>query len=486
MSLHGTEFRPASLFAAVLLASLSLSASAETPDALLAEAESARAAAAEARAEILAPQSFASGERALERARSDAARGRNSDRVSRWAQDALDSYRRAEAAAGKAAARLAGVIRARKAAADSGAPDLGLDDWRRGEDELYKAASALERGAEADGLKRGEEAADRFRSAELRAIKLRLLADTRALIEDARKQKVQRYAPRTLARAEALISEAESAIEADRYDTDKPRELALEARYEVRHAFQIARRLDRWREEDQTPEDLILEMEEPLSRIGAESGVVARFDEGPQKAADQILQQVETLRKENEGLSADLEERTQQVFALEQEISEAQMRLGGAAEQRQALEKRLQQQEIERQRLEEVEGMFQREEARVLRQGGQVVLRLYGLAFAPGSAEIPARSSDLMKRMETAVRLFPDAEITVTGHTDSFGGEAANFELSRKRAEAVRRYLVDSARFPAFRVSAVGYGESQPVASNQTADGRARNRRIDVFIKPAD
>ena len=49
-----------------------------------------------------------------------------------------------------------------------------------------------------------------------------------------------------------------------------------------------------------------------------------------------------------------------------------------------------------------------------------------------------------------------------------------------------RKYLVDSAGIPAFRVSAVGYGETQPVASNQTADGRARNRRIDVFIGAPD
>jgi OOP family OmpA-OmpF porin len=473
----------------VLIAALAWAAAAvaaETPESLVSQAESARAEAVEARAELLAPESFRSGERDMERARSDAARGRNADRVSRWARDAILSFRRAAEAAELATTRLAAVIRARTAASEAGADDLKLDDWRRGEDTLEKAAIALERGDEADSTRLGESAADLYRSAELRAIKLRLLADTKALIEDARKQKVQRYAPRTLARAEALISEAAAAIEADRYDTDKPRELALEARYEVRHAFQIARRLDQWRAQDQTPEDLILEMEEPLSRVASEIGATARFDEGPGKTAEQIIEHLDSLANSKEELAQALDERTRQVFALEQEISDAQVRLGGVSEQRQALEKQLQQQEIERQRLDELERMFQRDEARVLRQGGQVVLRLYGLAFAPGSAQIPARSSDLMKRMETAVRMFPDAEVTVTGHTDSFGSDQANFELSRRRAEAVRAYLIDSARLPAFRVSAVGYGETQPVASNQTADGRARNRRIDVFIKPAD
>jgi hypothetical protein len=276
---------------------------AETPESLVSQAESARAEAVEARAELLAPESFRSGERDMERARSDAARGRNADRISRWARDAISSFRRAAEAAELATTRLAAVIRARTAASEAGADDLKLDDWRRGEDTLEKAAIALERGDEADSTRLGENAADLYRSAELRAIKLRLLADTKALIEDARKQKVQRYAPRTLARAEALISEAAAAIEADRYDTDKPRELALEARYEVRHAFQIARRLDQWRAQDQTPEDLILEMEEPLSRVASEIGATARFDEGPGKTAEQIIEHLDSLANSKEELA---------------------------------------------------------------------------------------------------------------------------------------------------------------------------------------
>lgn len=462
------------------------SATAEDAAALLSRAESARTSAVEADAALLAPESFDAGEKALERARQDAGRGRNSDRVARWAGDALSAYQRATTAAAHAQSSLAGPLRARAAALEAGAETLDLDDWQRGESELRKAAIALDRGDESGGTRRGEAAADRYRSAELQSIKLRLLADTRALIEDAREQKVQRYAPRTLARAEALVSEAESAIEADRYDTDKPRELALQSRYEVRHAFQIARQINAWRDRDGTPEDLILEMEEPIRRVAAEADVPVRFDEGPQATADQLLEHIDSLDDRNQRLDETLQERTRQVYALEEEITTTREQLGGVAEQRQALEQQVQRQEMDRQRLDQVEGLFERDEARVLRQDGQVVLRLYGLTFAPGSAKIPAGSEDLMKRLETAVRLFPDAEVTVTGHTDSFGSDSGNFELSRRRAEAVRTYLIEVARMPAFRISAVGYGETQPVASNATEEGRARNRRIDLFIRPSD
>jgi OOP family OmpA-OmpF porin len=82
--------------------------------------------------------------------------------------------------------------------------------------------------------------------------------------------------------------------------------------------------------------------------------------------------------------------------------------------------------------------------------------------------------------------MFPGAGLKVTGHTDSFGSDKSNFELSRRRAEAVRDHLQDNLRLPAARISAVGYGETQPVASNQTREGRARNRRIDIAIAPGD
>jgi outer membrane protein OmpA-like peptidoglycan-associated protein len=65
----------------------------------------------------------------------------------------------------------------------------------------------------------------------------------------------------------------------------------------------------------------------------------------------------------------------------------------------------------------------------------------------------------------------------VEGHTDSTGADAYNQALSERRANSVLRYLVD-AGVPASRLSAQGFGESQPVADNDTAEGRAQNRRV--------
>jgi OOP family OmpA-OmpF porin len=80
--------------------------------------------------------------------------------------------------------------------------------------------------------------------------------------------------------------------------------------------------------------------------------------------------------------------------------------------------------------------------------------------------------------------VFPRSQIVIEGHTDSYGDDGANLTLSRRRAEAIGAYLSGTLGVQSFRISAVGYGETQPIASNDTPQGRERNRRIDVIIEP--
>ena len=73
-------------------------------------------------------------------------------------------------------------------------------------------------------------------------------------------------------------------------------------------------------------------------------------------------------------------------------------------------------------------------------------------------------------------------EIEIAGHTDSDGAADKNLALSKRRAEAVVNYLVE-AGVDTSRVSAEGYGETRPIASNDTAEGKAQNRRIEINVK---
>ncbi|MGB8400242.1 OmpA family protein [Bradyrhizobium sp.] len=104
------------------------------------------------------------------------------------------------------------------------------------------------------------------------------------------------------------------------------------------------------------------------------------------------------------------------------------------------------------------------------------------IRFESGKADIVPDSAGLLDRLiETALRC-PTANIEIAGHTDSAGEESANQALSERRAQAVTDYLV-KAGLPASRFTPVGYGSTQPVAGNETEDGKAQNRRIDFVVK---
>lgn len=104
------------------------------------------------------------------------------------------------------------------------------------------------------------------------------------------------------------------------------------------------------------------------------------------------------------------------------------------------------------------------------------------IRFESGRSTLDADSAGLLDRLtETALRC-PTTTIEIAGHTDSDGEDAANQALSEKRAQAVVDYLV-KAGLPASRFTAIGYGSTQPVATNDTDDGKARNRRIEFVVK---
>ncbi len=104
------------------------------------------------------------------------------------------------------------------------------------------------------------------------------------------------------------------------------------------------------------------------------------------------------------------------------------------------------------------------------------------ISFAPGSAQIPQENRDLLEQSASAIEAAPTGTVLeVGGHTDNTGNAAANQKLSQQRADAVRRFLVNQGVSPDALV-AKGYGADKPVASNDTEDGRFRNRRIEYTV----
>jgi OOP family OmpA-OmpF porin len=109
------------------------------------------------------------------------------------------------------------------------------------------------------------------------------------------------------------------------------------------------------------------------------------------------------------------------------------------------------------------------------------VIRLRGVRFGFDQADITDESAVVLGAAVERLRQCEDIAVRVDGHTDSIGSEAYNRGLSERRAEAVREYLVD-AEIEAGRLSARGLGESAPIVPNETEEGRAQNRRVELQL----
>jgi outer membrane protein OmpA-like peptidoglycan-associated protein len=483
-----TKFRRAlarALLAALALAALSpAGAQSNLRAPLFGDADRALERARAANAELLAPQAFTRGAEAYAAAEADLQRGRNMERIRSTLANAVGAFNDATEAAEIANVTLASLLKTRDDAQKAAAETFAAQLWTEAGEGFDAAARRLESGDIRGSRTRADEAETLYRDAELTAIKAQYLSQTRALLAEAEQMRVPRLAPNTFAKAQALLQQAEKELSENRYDTDLPRSLAQQANYEARHAIQLARAITAIRDADRSLEDIILSYEDPLVQIGAAADKVAQLDQGIEPVTAELVSYIESVREQAAQSERDLEYGRARVAELEEEMRELDERLGGVSQERTALVQRIEAAARLREQFTMIETMFERDEARVSREGDRMIVRLVGLAFQSGQADVNPNQRPLLEKVRRAVDVFPQSQVVIEGHTDAYGSDDANLALSRRRAEAVAAYLTGTLGVPQLRISAVGYGETQPIANNDTAQGRERNRRIDVIIEP--
>jgi OOP family OmpA-OmpF porin len=118
-------------------------------------------------------------------------------------------------------------------------------------------------------------------------------------------------------------------------------------------------------------------------------------------------------------------------------------------------------------------------DARGCPQKGSITLE--GVTFDVNSANLTGPSLPVLTEIAEGLKKYPRLKVELQGHTDNSGADAYNLTLSQKRANAVREYLLQQG-VPSSQLTARGYGESQPIDSNTTAEGRAKNRRVVMFV----
>jgi outer membrane protein OmpA-like peptidoglycan-associated protein len=444
----------------------------------------------EHKADILAPASFKKGMGYYNRATEDYKKGGQLEDINENAGNASVYFAKSLDVAKMAEAAFSAPLAARADALSAAAPTQQTKLWTLAEEKFHRAVVGLEDGDISAGTKYGGEAAEMYRTAELEAIKSNYLTPARVLLEKGKKLGVDETAPKSYAKALQLTARVEEFLTQNRYDTDEAREMAQEARYEADHALAIHEAIGRMKIDEKNFETHLLRLEEQFAKVSTALGLKARFDRGFEPPANEAVEAVKkrdtalaTATEKLEKATADLNASTIEAENLRQQIGSMEKRVGSLTDNEKDLQAKLATHRSQESTIREVEKMFTADEGHVLREGTRVVIRLYGLSFPVGTNTIEPQYYSLLTKVQEAIRLFPKAGVTIEGHTDAAGTDEVNQKLSESRSLAVAEYLMANMGVE-LPVVSQGFGESRPVASNETPEGRAKNRRIDVVITP--
>ncbi|MFQ5746956.1 MAG: OmpA family protein [Gemmatimonadota bacterium] len=436
--------------------------------------------------DLLSPRHYDRAAERLADARDRLARGRSASDVLRRLREAEEELDRAESVQVPGSRALGSVLEAREAALAAGAPERSRPQWENAEKLMLEAGRKLEDGNLEDASERGRRAETEYREAELNAIRAELLGVARQRRSAAVSEKAAVLSPETFGRADSLLRAADAVLVSDRTARGEAGAIASVAAAEFAHATWIALAADSVAERRLEPETLVLRDEEALRRVAAALGIEPDFSGGIGPVADRLGREIRRLRAEADSLGTALGEATGRADSLRARIGAVESELSAAREREAEVAERLRQRERRERTLREARAVFSPDEAEVLLGDNVLILRLYGLTFPSGSDEIGEENRPLLTKLERVIRQFPGATISVEGHTDSRGDEEANLVLSRRRAVAVREYLLTNVALSADRISSLGLGETRPIATNDTEEGRARNRRIEVTLTLGD
>jgi len=375
------------------------------------------------------------------------------------------------------------AITARNDALEAKSPEFATDRWEEAEDVMRDAGREIEKGDQNDARDNAREAETLYREAELTAIRADLLGTAREQRRRARENDAEELARQTWKDAESKLQEAERILETDRYNRARARDLAEQATQQYQHAYQISRTAARIDDDlDRNVERTIIQYEDQIRQIAEQVGTDINFGNGLEAVTNRVVAAVQSLREDRNNLRSTLQERRETIEELRSVVDSLDGRLASLEEREQTMSARLQEKRERERTLREVRSNFTSDEADVLVRGDELIVRMQGLNFPVGSSEIRPANFSLLTKLQRVIREFPDGEIVISGHTDARGNDASNQKLSEERAQAVREYLLANMDVESSRMEAVGYGESEPIATNETESGREKNRRIDVTI----
>lgn len=427
--------------------------------------------------DVLSPRFYKDAETSFAKAKQSLDKGAKISTINKYVAEGNASLKKAEEFTRISQTILGDTIVAREKALAVGADQLGKP-FTEAEKEYLNLTKAIENDNPSYAQQYAPKVKAAFQELEIMAIKNNALKDTRAIMAAAEKNKISKIAPKAYDDARSALDEADRYVQDNPYDGPGIAQKAAMAQLMARRMEVVAANSTQFK--GMTPEATALYLEGVMVQLSdaIETGEIR--DQEVDAQVNIMTGAVETLKRKNQSLDTENQNLQAQLSDLEQRLVGVQ---GYSREQEAAKRKLAAEREFNKQ-FDTVQRFFDPDEAEVYKQGNQLVIRLRGIKFPVGQATLSPENYTLLSKVQQAIQTFGQPMVTIEGHTDSTGSAKTNQELSQKRAEAVKTYLVANKTLPKDRIRAAGYGPSRPLAPNTTAAGRAANRRIDVVITP--
>lgn len=400
--------------------------------------------ASEKQVNVLSPKNFSHAEEYLKDAQKSLNNQKDAKDTLQLVAKGRAYLNRANQFAQVSRSNLGEVINARQQAIAAGASQIYASEFKKIDADLQDVTSDIENNKLKSSVVEKSPLQLAYLDIELRAIKHTNLTKPRNVVDQANKEGAKEFAPRSLAIAEKSIQEFDAYITANRHETAGIARKNAETQKAADHLLKITRSSKSG--DKTTSEDMALKMESEQNKV-----------------ANQQTQ---------------LEANKDQLASKDSRIAEGR----NANQVLLAKNTNLESDQAFNEQFEQARAEFSESEAEVYKQGNSLMIRLKGLEFPSAQAELKGSNFALLAKVQKVINSFEHGTIIVEGHTDSLGGKKINEQLSANRAKAVKEYFVANNQGDSLDIKSLGYDYQKPLASNKTAEGRAKNRRVDVII----
>lgn len=399
------------------------------------------------------------------------------------AKESLGTIQQTEINAERAKKIMWEVSDIRQKAVKAGATAISKEAFDDAENKFQKTNALIENGKPEEAKEKQPELIQVYSDLEKNALEKGVVELAKLAFEQAKKLEAEKYAPKYFDKAKKELNLALEILETDRTRTDQANEHAKLASKWAKNAGQISALSKTFKLRDYSYEDTVVWYWQQLELINEPFQDDIDFEEPNNIVIQGMRKKISDLQQTY--AEAQLLAKKQQEFTdqLQENYKKEISKLNSTMSDRQRAQDEKERSEREtKQKFAYTQSLFQPNEAQVYRKSDDILISANGFYFPPGVDEIKSSNFALLNKILSSIHQFPKAKIEISGHTDSSGTAEMNMELSEKRAKNVADFIANVGQISLDTITAKGYGDTKPVASNKTKEGRDQNRRIEVMI----